>query len=315
MTDPIVLDNTKRNTFCTCKKKYYFTAVKGLQSNLGKTALRYGVAWHGAMEGYYSWVKENGFPQNQTDHLAAITAGLNLAKEKWDKETGKKTFYDDYRNMNTLVNAFATYLDYFKDDRQFMKVISTEKKFECPIEPTTEEEDKLLAGLPPIVFTGRIDLCVELDSQKWIKDFKTTGWVLDQVIAKSNRSPQLLGYSYAGKKVLDFIPNGCLASFAYVGAYKSKKTGEYGESKFDYRRVPQIYTQGDVRAWKLSFIDTCREIIYATENDLFPESFDNCYQYGACPYLRLCQQHVPYDDLNLEGYHVEFWDVLAEDEV
>ena len=314
MTEPIILDNTKRSTFRQCKMKYFLSAVNGLQSNFGSTAIRYGVTWHGIQEGFHSWIKQNSWPTDSTSTMQALTAGLELGKAKYDKETESKTYYDDYKNFNTAVEGFSKYLEFFKTDSEFIKIISTERKFSCPIEPENEAEDKLLSKLPPIVFTGRIDLCVEMDYAKWIFDFKTTGWILDQVIAKSNRSPQLIGYSQAGEKVLDFKPAGCLCSFAYVGSNKSKVTGEWGNIRYDFRRVPQLYTQGDIDAWKLSFIDTCREIEWCMKNGIWTESFDNCYQYGICPYLKLCQQHTRFEELNLEGYHVAFWDVM-EDEV
>lgn len=312
MVTSIILDNTKRSTFRQCKKKYFLQHVKGQQSNYGSTAIRYGVAWHGIQEGFHQWVKENGWPSDATLMLA-LTAGLTLGKEKWDKESQTKSYIDDYKNFNTAVEAFNAYLDYFKDDHQYLEIIDTEKKFECPIEPENEVEERLLAKLPPMIFTGKIDLCVKMDHVKWLFDFKTTGWILDQVISKANRSPQLLGYSYAGDKVLDFKPAGCLCSFAYIGSTKSKVTGEYGKTRFDFRRVPQVYTEGDIKAWKLSFVDTCKDINFAMQEDLWPESFDSCYMYGACPYLKLCQQHLPYEELNLEGFHEEFWDVLEED--
>lgn len=313
LNEPIILDNTKRSMFRQCKKKYFLSAIKGIQSNFGSTAIRFGVCWHGIQEGYHTYVKENGWPDDSASWSKALTVALELGKEKWDKESGKKNYFEDYKNFNTAVNAFNSYLEFFKDDKLYIKILNTEKKFECPIEAENELEDKLLSKIPPVIFTGRIDLCVEMDYQKWIFDFKTTGWRLDEVISKANRSPQLIGYSYAGKKVLDFEPNGCLASFCYIGAYKSKKTGEYGDVKYEFRRVPQIYTKGDIVAWKLSFIDTAREVNFCMENNYFPESFDNCYQYGVCPYLKLCQQHTEFENLNLEGYHEEFWDVLEED--
>lgn len=314
MTEPIILDNTQRSTFRQCKKKRFLQDVKGQKSNYGSTAIRYGVCWHGIQEGFHQHIKEFGWPEEAGEIMAAITKGLTLGKQKWDKESATKTFIDDYKNFNTAVNAFNAYLEFFTEDKNYIKVISTETKFECPIEPENEAEEKLLKLLPPIVFTGKIDLCVEMDFMKWLFDFKTTGWILDQVISKANRSPQLIGYSYAGEKVLDFKPAGCLCSFAYIGASKSRTTGEYGNTRFDFRRVPQIYTQGDIDAWKLSFIDTCREIYFAEQNNLYPESFDNCFQYGACPYLRLCQQHTDFENLNLEGFHTEFWSVLDEEE-
>lgn len=311
--EPIILDNTKRGVFRTCKRKYFLQVINGLQPLWGSTALRYGATWHGIMEGFYSTIQEKGWPKDATTHMEAITNGLQKGKAVWDSETNGTMYVDDYRNFNTAVEAFDKYLEFFFDDGNFLKVIHTEQKFQCPIEPDNDLEEKLLRKMPPIIFTGKIDLGVIMDHMPWILDFKTTGWRLDKVIMEANRSPQLVGYSYAGAKVLDFKPSGCLLSFSYVISRKSPKTGEYGSTNYEFRRVPQIYTPGDISAWKLSFIDTCREILYHTEQNYWPESFDNCFDYGRCPYLPLCQQHVPFEDLNLEGYRVKFWDVLDEE--
>lgn len=308
----IVLDNSGRSTFRQCKKKYFLQNIQGLQSNYGSTALRYGSCWHAIQEGYYTWVMKNGWPKDSTETMAAITQGLELGKACYDKDSTKKEYYDDYKNFNTAVEAFTAYLDYFASDKDFVEIISTEQKFSCPIEPDNSLEEKILSKLPPLLFTGRLDLGIKMDGTNWINDFKTTGWYLDKVIQQANRSAQFIGYSYAGKRVLDFEAQGCLGNFAYIGSTKSRKTGLYGKTRFQFRRVPQIYNEGDIEAWKLSFIDTAREIYYATQENLFPESFDNCYMYGACSYLKLCQQHVPYEDLNTDGFHVAHWNVLDD---
>lgn len=313
MAEPIILDNTKRKTFCSCKRKYFLQHKNGLQPDYGSTAIRYGVAWHGFMEGYYSWVVENGWPQDLNSKIAALSQALELGKRKWDKECEKKTFIDDYKSFNAGVDAFNSYLEHFSQDKEYIKILSTETKFECPIEPESEAEETMMKGLPPLIFTGRIDLVVEMDYLNWLEDFKTTGWYLDKVISQTNRSPQFIGYSYAGRKILDYTIAGCLGSFHYIAASKSKKTGEFGDPRFDFRRVPQIYTDKDVISWRHSFIDTCLDIQRCEESGQWAESFDNCFQYGTCPYLRLCQQHVDFDQLNLDGFHVDFWDVLEED--
>lgn len=310
---PIILDNTKRKTFRQCKKKYFLQHVKGMQSDYGSTAIRYGVAWHGAMEGYYTYILKNGWPESPSDELKALESALILAKKKWDSESSKKKFFDDYRDFNTLVDNFQAYLEYFKDDRLNMKIIGTETKFEVDILPENDWEDRILRSLPAVIFTGRIDLAVLSNYQNWLLDFKTTGWILDKVILEANRSPQLIGYSYAGARKLNFEPNGCLCSFSHVGAYKSKKTGEYGSPKFDFRRVPQVYHPNELVQWKADFIDTCRELNFSINENYWPERFDSCYTYGACPYLKLCkQQESDFDSLNLEGFHEEFWDVLED---
>lgn len=309
----IILDNTKRKTFRQCKRKYYLQHVHGLQPDFGSTAIRYGVAWHGAMEGYYTYVIANGWPETTTEVLKAMESALVLAKKKWDAEMTKKKFLDDYRDFNTLVDNFQHYLKYFETDRENLKVLSTETKFEIPLLPENDQENRVLSSLPPVFFTGRIDLAVFFSYQNWLLDFKTTGWILDKVILEANRSPQLVGYSYAGSKALDIEVNGCLCSFSHIGAYKSKKTGEYGAPKYEFRRVPQVFHPHELIEWKSDFIDTCRELYFSTRENFWPQRFDSCYTYGACPYLKLCkQQDQDFDLLNLEGFHEDFWDVLED---
>ncbi len=310
-TTALVLDNSKRSTYRSCKKKYKLQILLGLQPNSGSTALRFGSCWHAIQEGYHQYVIQNGWPRTQDQHMLAITQGLQMGKDEYAKESEDKTFYDDFKNFNTAAEGFSQYLDYFNTDKDFVEILSTEQKFECPMEPDNSTEEKLLSSLPPLTFTGRLDLALKMDGINWINDFKTTGWILDKVIAQANRSAQFIGYSYAAKKVLGFESQGCLGNFMSLNAYR-RKGGDYGKVKFNFKRVPQIYSPGDIDAWKLSFLETANKIWHSMQEDLWPESFDNCFQYGECAYLKLCRQHVPDEDLNLSGYHVKFWDVLDD---
>jgi len=62
----------------------------------------------------------------------------------------------------------------------------------------------------------------------------------------------------------------------------------------------------------MSFISTAADIWNSMQTNNWPESFDNCYQYGACAYFKLCQQYTEVENLNTENYHVDFWDVRKE---
>jgi len=312
-TDSLVLDNSKRKTYRSCQKKFNFQFNLGLQPTNGSTALRFGSTWHAIQEAYHSYVLKNSWPESPEAKMSALLAGLEYGKAEYEKSGASRHFFDDYKNFNTAAEAFQSYLEYYATDKDFIEIISTEQAFQCPIEPENALEEKLLSSLPPLIFTGRIDLCLKMDGVNWINDFKTTGWILDKVIAQANRSPQFIGYSYAGKRVLDFETVGCLGNFMQVGATKSKVTGEYGKTRFQFKRVPQIYSAGDIAAWKLSFIETALCIHKSYQTNLWTESFDSCYEFGQCPYLKLCQQHTTDDQLNTEGFIVEFWDVLAED--
>ena len=154
MREPLVLDNTKRSTFNLCKAKYNLQHNHGFQSDYGSTALRYGSTWHGIQEGFNRWIKEHGWYKTQEEFVAALSAGLELGIKVWEKESKDKQFYTDFKNYNTAADAFNQFLTFFAEDKEHIEIINTEKKFSCPIEPENEAEARLLAKLPPVVFTG-----------------------------------------------------------------------------------------------------------------------------------------------------------------
>ncbi|MCC7570656.1 PD-(D/E)XK nuclease family protein [Candidatus Micrarchaeota archaeon] len=309
--EPFYLDNSKRDTWKQCRNKYFLSVIKELKPDAGSAALRAGATWHGIQEGYNKYILVNGWPTTPEENMRTITAGFVRGKEVWDRETAKRTYVDDFRNFNTLVDAFGEYLDNFASDRDFITILQTEQVFDHVMIPENEVEYNLMKDLPPIHFTGKIDLGIKMDGRNWLLDYKTTSWWLDKVIMEANRSPQLIGYSYVGNKVFNFVAEGCLLSYLAMSARKSPKTGEYGKVGFNFRRVPQIYTEGDIQAWKFMFLLTCKEILDAEKTGFYPQSFD-CYRYGQCAYLPLCQQHRPFEELSLVGFHVEPWDVLDE---
>ena len=303
------LDNTKSSCFRSCKRKYYWQHIRGLQSDYGSSAIRYGVAWHGMMEGYYRYIAENGWGNKEL----AISAALENGRKSWDAETEKKNFIPDYRTFDACCKAFVHYLSFFAKDEEFIKILATETKFKCRMMPEDKQQEVLLAAIEGgLFFTGRIDLQIEMNHSNWILDFKTTSQNISTQAARLNRSGQLIGYSYAGKEALKFVTDGCLVSIAYVSAYKSKKTGEYGEVSTDFARIPQIYSEKDLLGWKELFITTASDIQRAMDTNCFPMNFDSCYQYGPCSYAKLCEQNRPLEETVTEGFHVDYWDVMEE---
>jgi hypothetical protein len=304
------LDNTKGSCARLCKRKYYWQHIRGLQSNFGSSAIRYGVTWHGILEGYYKYIKENGWAEKEL----AISAALELGKKKWDEETAKKTFLPDYRTFDAACTALLHYLSFYQKDEEFIKIIATEARFKCGVYAENEYEEAVLKSIgEELFFTGRLDLQVEMNLANWILDFKSTSQNLSMQASRLNRSGQLIGYSYAGKTVLDFPAEGCLVALAYVSAYKSKKTGEYGDVTTDFGRIPQIYNEKDLIEWRKSFIYTAAEIARCTREGVWPVNFDSCYQYGPCTYTKLCDQSGDPEDVITDGYHVSYWDVMKEE--
>ena len=302
-------DNTKRSTSVQCPRKYQLQYIQNIFNLKGSTALRYGSVWHKCLEGFYTIINKKGW-----EALAeAISAGGEMAKKAWKEETDKREFWDDYRTLQNMMKSFVAYLEFYHGDEGFMKILNPEQVFKILITPT-QVEQKVFPGIESFYFTGQIDLGVELTGRKWIKEHKSTGWHLGKAAQSLHRSPQLMGYNYATKILHPEgeAPDGSLVSFHHLSAYKSKKTGEYGKPKIDFSRIPHIFSEADLAAWRLAFVNDTYQLQQYFKNQVFPERLDSCYTYGACTYINICEARRGVGNEPMHGFYVDDdpWDVL-----
>lgn len=307
----IRIDNTKRSDFVQCPYKFALRHIHGLQPRVGSTALRFGGVWHKIMEGFYGVIKDEGWGAK----AKAISNALLLGKEEWDKYSNAQEFYEDYRTFETLTELFFQYLAHFIGDEQFLTVIDTEVKFELPMELSAAEQLWLFGdNAPKIIFTGKIDKQIKLNDIPFINEFKSTGQDVYIQAQRLDRLPQTIGYSYASSKVFDYEPQGVLVSLAKATARKGK-SGEYGKISMDFDRTPQVYSDGIIEEWRMSYLITISQIVHAIYSNYFQRQFDHCYDYNSrCRYNNLCIQNKNrIEDLHLDGYMVEYWDVESEE--
>jgi hypothetical protein len=304
----IKLDNTRRTTFTTCKRKYYYSYKKGYKSQYGSTALRYGTVWHAMKEGYYKVVADKGW--NTTE---AVSNAIIFGKKAWEEESSRYNFIDDYRTLENALLSFAMWVEHFVADEGFLKVVEPEVPFRIKVNLTDEEKEHFpYLKEHEVFFTGKIDLEVQLGGRYWITEDKTTGQNISIQSERLQRSPQLIGYVVAGNVLLPTPPEGVLVTFHQLTARKSTKTGLYGEPKIDFSRVPQIFTERDLSDWRVSFLDKANEIALEEQRGLWPKEFNSCYNYNRrCEYYNLCSQNVPLGEEYTENLHMEEpWDVL-----
>jgi len=300
------IDNTKRSTYQTCPRKFYLRHILNITSENGSTALRYGSTWHALMEGYYSSIAKYGWDTTESDH---IQCAIDLATATWEKETSKKSFYDDYRTLENCFTSFIEYLTTFQDDRSTLRILKSERLFKIKME-LTDSEKLLFPYLADIdlFFTGKLDLETEMSGHEWINEFKTTGQPAQTQAARLNRSAQILGYTWAAKHLGSDI-TGVLTVLHQLTARKNKD-GLYGKPTRAFLRHPNVFSTADLACWRESFLHTCNHIAASTDKENFPCQFDSCYQFGQCQYTRLCEQNRPAAELNLTGFITEEWDVL-----
>jgi len=305
----IELDHTKRDTFDSCPRKYELNYRRHIIPIKGSTALRYGIAWHSAMEGFYSHIAENGWTRDGR----AIERAVQFAQKKWNEVTARQTWVDDYRTIENLLLALVSYVDHFAHDEGLMKILESEKVFKIKMTPT-EIEKKYFPTLRPFFFTGRCDLEVHLSGRPWLKEFKSTGQALALQAARLHRSPQVIGYNYAASHILKTIPEGSLIVLHHLSAYKSRTTGQYGSPKIDFKRVPQVFFEADLISWRHHMFRAANALQYCIDNDYFPVNLSSCYTYGACAYLNICEQNRPAGEEILDNYFIDPdpWDVTKE---
>jgi len=280
----------------------------GLRSKWGSTALRAGATWHGFLEGFYLGIKEFGWENREK----AIVMAIERGKKVWDAETNGYNYFDDYRTFDAVSTMFIDYIQHYQMDENMLEVIDVEQIFEVPIE-LTDDELVQYGYLPPITFTGRIDLVIKLSGSIWAKEHKTTGMSLDIMANQLNKSAQIMGYSYAAPLYLPYQISGFLVSFAYWASRKNKD-GVYGKLTTDFKRIPQIFNQGDLYSWRDAFIYECSLIYNCFVEDYFPMNHDSCYAWGkACSYKPLCDLNIPPKELDWEENYVYApWDVRNE---
>jgi hypothetical protein len=268
----------------------------GLVSNFGSTALRYGSAFHEAMDGFYTAVKEFGWNETELCMEAAILS----ARASWDSEENAKfIFTEDYRNFNNLMSALMLYMGHFKDDKNMIEIVDSERYFEIDLEVTRKERAQHGLAGDWVIFTGIIDLEILLSDRYWSFDFKTTGRDLNYAASNNERSFQFKGYTFAGSKTDRTEPDGMIVLYHQILASKSKKTGEYGTLKLDFKRVPYMYTPWDLEKWRESFLETYSRVARCYETDRWPQQDDHCFKYGRCQYIDFCMS---------ERYPAEFED-------
>jgi hypothetical protein len=302
----LILDNTKRSCSAQCKRKFYWQHIRGLQPEFGSTALRFGSTWHAILEGYYTAVKENGWVKDGD----ALHTALEFGQKEWEKESDGRVFYDDYRTLENAMKLFFEYVNHYHYDMGMLDVIAPEKVFRCPMELTPADKTLFpaLTELKELFFTGQIDMQLELNGSKWIMEHKTTGQALTYQTQRLNRSAQIKGYSWASERVLGFRPEGCLVSFAHITSRK-KKDGDYGKLSMDFARTPQVFSTPDLEQWRQSFLAEANALLLEYRRDLWPCNDDQCYQFGACPYISLCEQNRPLDEVITDAFITKHWDV------
>ena len=139
---------------------------------------------------------------------------------------------------------------------------------------------------------------VMMSGLHYIVEHKTTGQNISIQINRLHRSPQILGYTYAGKYLNNNI-TGCLVSLHQLSC-RMKKDGTWGKKTVEFRRSPEIFSDEDLQQWRESFLSTCNEIVFHVGHNTWPMQFDSCYNFGRCSFCDLCERNLSLEELTFD---------------
>jgi hypothetical protein len=305
----LAVDHSGRSDFILCPRKWQNRWQRAIITEWGSNPLRYGVGWHGCMEGFYGHLAEHGWE----DYDMAIAKGIEKGISEYRRDMGKQEFYDDYRTELNMTDCFMRYCDHYAADYEMLKIIEPERTFMLKVVPN-EFEAEAFPGVKPFIYKGRLDLLVELNGMINIMEFKTTGQSIALQQQRLHRSPQVIGYLYGATHCMPHKPEGALVSIHQILARKLK-SGGYGKLTVNFSRSPFIISKEDLAHFRFHLIRDVYHLQQAMGSGFYSLNHYSCYTYGGCSYIGLCEQNRPVGEEILDvGYMVDPdpWDVLNE---
>jgi hypothetical protein len=253
-----VYDYTMLDTFQTCRKKYYYSFVRGLDSKRKSSALSFGTAIHSALDTYYF----------ENDISKAITKF---------RETFTSQEDEVLRNVDNGVKLLENYPKVYPTE--IFKVLGKpEKGFVLPI--------------GDILYGGRIDLPIEIDGQVWVMEHKTTSRITGSYFDQFDLDKQITGYILGTEEFTGRTCVGCMINVLEPWKELIKPTAKSKGVQDHYLRCPKTRTPYAKERFRLNVQRIVRDIEWCEKNDEWyeAEKKDVCFHYNYnCPFKTLCQ--------------------------
>lgn len=333
------IDSSTMKDWLSCPRRYFWRhklnfAIASRDDDEAQTnesapersmALVFGSAIHKGLEAAYRWLKRAQEERSRLDipwSQACIDGSTQIAIDYFmENTTATEREAEELRTVSKLESLMRYYFQkYPLDNRKIIdveridKIAITKQGFasEAAINEGRVKRSDLLCW-----WVVKMDVVVRTSFGLCVVDHKTTTRLGPTYASKQSPDIQFAGYIaalpilYPGEPVYGAQVD---AIRVVKGSSKKRKDGSSPDDPLD--NFVRVYTTRNEQ----ELLATHETIVHAVRNilmeEVYPQNPTNCFQYGKCWALQLCQRwpNAPRDgDVHLPpGYTIEIWDPMNE---
>lgn len=295
--DTLFIDNSRLEAFQTCNRMAHMAVWRSLKPSEPNAALQFGSCIHLALKGRYY----GGATSNSEDRRRRCHYIIDKFYEQADPVLG------DWRTPAVAKRTLEAYnREHAIED---WKTVTYEGK------PVVEQAFAVKLGTIgkiKVVWTGRIDLCIEQQGKIWVVDHKTSSQGGQYITMGYTNSSQFKGYAYAMQKLLNRPVQGALVNLLVTR--KPTKTGTQNE----FMRPRLFYSPDTLVEWQKNTLHLLSDCLRDVERNYFPMRTTQCItRYGKCRYHEVCALDISSRENLLSSgmFKKDDWTPMRPDEV
>lgn len=254
-----VWDYSTLDTFQTCRKKYYWWYVRGLNAKTKSMALIFGQNIHDALDVFY---RGEGI-----DKAIQLYEATHVDREG-----------DDLRTVANGKKLLEWYGRLYQNE---------------PFKPLMKPESGFVFHLTDdILYGGRMDLLADWNGQMWVVEHKTTSKLGSMFFRQFDLDKQPTGYIMAAEAFSKRECQGCLINAVQPWKDVKRVSAKTKRPEEHFVRAPLTKTKEQKERFRLNVARIVRDILWCEENNEFyeAEKKDVCFSYNYdCPYKELCR--------------------------
>lgn len=308
------IDNSSTERFDTCARSAELYLSKRKEGNTDKPALAFGKIIHKCLEHRY---RNLGVGTQSLVHDL-----IDIAQREFSKYTPPD---GDYRNFAMAVDTIRHYADTYPFEPFELATLDDRPAVEIPfaVPLCSINIDHPMAMWDGdtvvtrhittihVVWKGKIDMAVRLNSKLYGLDHKTTSMMGPSYFNDFILSGQIYGYSWALEKLLGELPYGFLINA--LGIRAPTKTGK----KLEFTRYTVLIQQELIDEWYTDTTHKLADFFEMARRGYFPKQTKWCAgKYGMCEYHSVCTLTGPIRDtmLGTNLFKPVTWDPLKTED-